>query len=110
MLGQLNFDGKNKVEVAIEILQAFEPKEGYFLGFSGGKDSVVANALCDMAGVKYDAHYSVTSVDPPELNKQWVIEEQQKTIREMERKIWEHERRLDHIEGKDVPTGTCEGR
>lgn len=24
-------------------------------------------ALADMAGVKYDAHYNVTSVDPPEL-------------------------------------------
>lgn len=40
---------------------------GYYLAFSGGKDSVVIKALADMAGVKYDAHYNVTSVDPPEL-------------------------------------------
>lgn len=57
----------NKVENAIGWLKSFEPPEGYFLAFSGGKDSVVLKALADMAGVKYDAHYTVTSVDPPEL-------------------------------------------
>lgn len=57
----------DKVKVAIERIKAFEPAEGYWLAYSGGKDSVVCNALCDMAGVKYQAHYSCTSVDPPEL-------------------------------------------
>ena len=61
------FGAEDKVEMSIEALRTFEPKEGYYLAFSGGKDSVVVKALCDMAGVKYDAHYSVTSVDPPEL-------------------------------------------
>lgn len=58
-----------KVKTAIERLKAFEPKngEGYYLAFSGGKDSVVCKALLEMAGVKYDATYRVTSVDPPEL-------------------------------------------
>lgn len=58
-----------KVKMSIERLKAFEPKngEGYYLAFSGGKDSVVIKALADMAGVKYDSHYRVTSVDPPEL-------------------------------------------
>lgn len=58
-----------KVKVSIDRLKAFEPKngEGYYLAFSGGKDSVVIKALAIMAGVKYDAHYRVTSVDPPEL-------------------------------------------
>lgn len=64
---QLDIYGKDKVETAIERLKAIEPKDGYFLAFSGGKDSVVVKALADMAGVKYDAHYCVTSVDPPEL-------------------------------------------
>lgn len=67
MLGQINFAGLNKVEVAIGRLQMFEPSEGYYLAFSGGKDSVVIKALADMAGVKYDAHYNRTTVDPPEL-------------------------------------------
>lgn len=57
----------DKVQHAIETLQAFEPKEGYYVAFSGGKDSVTIKKLCDLAGVKYDAHYRVTSVDPPEL-------------------------------------------
>lgn len=67
MIHQLNMQGKDKVQVAIERLQTFEPPEGYYLAFSGGKDSVLIKALADMAGVKYDAHYRLTSVDPPEL-------------------------------------------
>lgn len=67
MLGQLNIYGKDKVQVAIERLRTFEPPEGYYLAFSGGKDSVCIKALADMAGVKYDAHYNFTTVDPPEL-------------------------------------------
>ena len=56
-----------KVEDAIKRLQQYEPEDGYYLAFSGGKDSVVCKRLCEMAGVKFDAHYNVTSVDPPEL-------------------------------------------
>jgi phosphoadenosine phosphosulfate reductase len=67
MLGQLDIYGRDKVQLAIERLQSYEPDEGYFLAFSGGKDSVVIKALADMAGVKYDAHYNITTVDPPEL-------------------------------------------
>lgn len=59
--------GKDKVQVAVDRLKLYEPEEGYYLAFSGGKDSVVIKALADMAEVKYDAHYRVTSVDPPEL-------------------------------------------
>ena len=64
---QLNFNGDTLLDVTLERIRAFEPKEGYFLAFSGGKDSVVIKALADMAQVKYDAHYQLTSVDPPEL-------------------------------------------
>ena len=56
-----------KVAKAIERYKMFEPEEGYYLAFSGGKDSIVIKALAEMAGVKYDAHYNLTSVDPPEL-------------------------------------------
>lgn len=58
---------RTKVENAIKRLQSFEPPEGYFVAFSGGKDSQCIYHLLQMAGVKFDAHYSVTSVDPPEL-------------------------------------------
>lgn len=57
----------NKVQKSLERLKLFEPPEGYYLAFSGGKDSVVCKRLLDMAGVKYDATYRITSVDPPEL-------------------------------------------
>lgn len=67
MLEQLNMAGLNKIEVAVGRLQMFEPEQGYYLAFSGGKDSVVIKTLADMAGVKYDAHYSRTTVDHPEL-------------------------------------------
>lgn len=42
------------------------PEEGFFLAFSGGKDSVVVKSLCDLAGVKYRAFYTVTGVDAPD--------------------------------------------
>ena len=58
---------RDKVNESIKRIKAFEPEEGYYLAFSGGKDSVTCKALLDMAGVKYDATYRVTSVDPPEL-------------------------------------------
>lgn len=57
----------NKIDLAIERLKIFEPKDGYYLAFSGGKDSVVIKHLAIMAGVKFDAHYNVTTIDPPEL-------------------------------------------
>lgn len=67
MIHQLNLYGKDRVEVAIDRLQTFEPRGGYYLCFSGGKDSCVIKALADMANVKYDAHYNATGIDPPEL-------------------------------------------
>lgn len=43
-----------------------QPNEGYYVGFSGGKDSQVVLELCKMAGVKYRAVYNNTTIDPPE--------------------------------------------
>ena len=57
----------DKVGKSIERLRTFCPEEGYYLAFSGGKDSVVCKALLDMSGCKYHGVYRVTSVDPPEL-------------------------------------------
>lgn len=53
--------------VAIKRLKEFELAEGYYLAFSGGKDSCVLKHLADKSGVKYDAHYSNTTIDPPDL-------------------------------------------
>lgn len=57
----------NKEEIAIKQLQDYCPKDGYYLAFSGGKDSCVVKELLNRAGVPYEAVYRVTSVDPPEL-------------------------------------------
>lgn len=61
------FGKVDKLQKAIDRLKTFEPQEGYFLAFSGGKDSQCVYHLAQMAGVKFEAHYSVTTVDPPEL-------------------------------------------
>jgi len=55
------------VEMAIARLKEFEPPEGYYLAFSGGKDSIVIYDLALKASVKFDAHYSQGGIDPPEL-------------------------------------------
>jgi len=62
------FLGKvDKVKIAIERLIYFKRPEWYYLAFGGGKDSLVCKTLCDMAKVKYEAHFHITTVDPPEL-------------------------------------------
>lgn len=58
---------KELFDNAISILHQYEPKEGYYVAFSGGKDSIVILDLVQRSGVKYDAHFNITSVDPPEL-------------------------------------------
>ena len=58
---------RDKVQTAIDRLRAFEPKDGYYVADSGGKDSSCVVKLCEMAGVKFDAHYNATTIDPPQL-------------------------------------------
>lgn len=57
----------NNIELSIERIRHHAPSEGYWVGFSGGKDSVVALELMKMAGVKFDAHFNLTTIDPPEV-------------------------------------------
>lgn len=61
------FGVRDKVKIAIDRLRTFEPLEGYYLAFSGGKDSQCIYHLAKEAGVKFDAHYHITTADPPEL-------------------------------------------
>jgi phosphoadenosine phosphosulfate reductase len=69
MLIETHIDGyvRDKVAIAIDRLRAFEPEEGYYLAFSGGKDSQCIYHLAVEAGVKFDAHYNMTGIDAPEL-------------------------------------------
>ena len=69
-LEQLEMEtGLNKIDFAIKILQDNEPPEGYYLAFSGGKDSVVVYDIAVKSGVKFDAHYCVSPIDPPQIYK-----------------------------------------
>lgn len=67
MIGQLNFENKDRVEIAIERLKAFEPKnEPYYVAISGGKDSDVIVKFCELSGVKYELWHQHTTADAPE--------------------------------------------
>ncbi len=63
------FTGMTKVEAALELLRAWEPVEGYYFADSGGKDSSVVRDLLIRAGVKYDGHYCVSPIDPPQVRE-----------------------------------------
>lgn len=62
----------SKIASAIVLMQEAEhlaltmnPEKGFWLGFSGGKDSVVLLSLAKLAGVKFHAEYSVVGNDAP---------------------------------------------
>ena len=63
----------SKIAYSIDLLKRAEPMalkmsdKGFFLAFSGGKDSQCLYHIAKMAGVKFEAHYSLTTLDPPEL-------------------------------------------
>lgn len=56
-------------EKAIKVIREYEPKEGYHVAFSGGKDSIVIYDLVKKAKVKHKVYFAMTTVDPPELLK-----------------------------------------
>lgn len=45
----------------------YDPQDGYWCGFSGGKDSQALYHMAQLAGVKFKAFFSPTSIDPPEV-------------------------------------------
>ena len=65
----------DKIAMSIQLLRHYEPlalklsPDGYWLAYSGGKDSDVILQLAKLAGVKYKAVYNVTTLDPPELTR-----------------------------------------
>ena len=68
---KINMNGniviEDKIKASIERIKNYEPEEGYYVAYSGGKDSDVILNLVKKAGVKFDSHYQLTTVDPPEL-------------------------------------------
>lgn len=59
---------------SVELLQKaeslalrYDSDGGYFLAFSGGKDSQALYHIAKLAGVKFNANINFTSVDPPQV-------------------------------------------
>ena len=63
---QITLEGQTKDQIAISRLREWEPPEGFYVAESGGKDSACIDDLAARAGVKFDAHYSVSPIDPQE--------------------------------------------
>ena len=55
------------METAVERIRYFCQGKKTLVAFSGGKDSQCCYHLCEAAGVGFDAQYSVTRFEPPEL-------------------------------------------
>ena len=51
----------------LAIAYSVDGNNGYYLAFSAGKDSQALYHIAELAGVKFDAHMNLTSVDPPEV-------------------------------------------
>jgi len=60
------------IKYSIELLKEHEPPEGYYLAFSGGKDSIVCYHLCKQAEVKFDAHYR-RAMEPLPKKTMWQL-------------------------------------
>ena len=65
---------QDKIEYSINLLRKSEkmalkmdPENGFYLAFSGGKDSQALYHIAKMAGVRFKAHMNLTSIDPPEV-------------------------------------------
>ena len=65
---------REKVLYSVRMLQRAEPMalrldpdDGFYLAFSGGKDSQCLYHVALLAGVRFRAHMNLTSVDPPEV-------------------------------------------
>lgn len=65
---------QKKLAYSVELLQkaapiatAYDSRGGYFLAFSGGKDSQALYHVAQLAGVPFEGHMNLTSVDPPEV-------------------------------------------
>ena len=65
---------RKKMLHSVELLQKaekialnYDAEQGYYLAFSGGKDSQALYHMTQLAGVKFRGHMNLTSVDPPEV-------------------------------------------
>lgn len=64
----------NKMQKSVELIKKaeklsllYDAQDGFFLAFSGGKDSQALYHITELAGVKFKAHFSPTTVNPPQV-------------------------------------------
>lgn len=68
----INQQLQSKIDYSIQLIRKAEKTalryrpEGFFVAFSGGKDSQVLLKLTQLAGVRYTAEHRLTTIDPPE--------------------------------------------
>lgn len=74
VLPRLSQSLRRKMLHSVELLRkaeklafAYDSDNGFYLAFSGGKDSQCLYHVAKFAGVKFKAHMNLTSVDPPEV-------------------------------------------
>lgn len=65
---------RKKMQHSVELLRKaenialnYDRENGYYLAFSGGKDSQALYHIAQLAGVRFQGHMNLTSVDPPEV-------------------------------------------
>lgn len=65
---------RSRIETSVELLRKserlalrYDQEDGFFLAFSGGKDSQALYHVAQLADVKFKAHFSPTTVDPPQV-------------------------------------------
>lgn len=63
----------NKVDIAIQRIKLADlADEPLYVCYSGGKDSKVIRRLVEMAGVDYELHYNMTTVDHPSIVRELI--------------------------------------
>ena len=67
-------DLRNKIQHSVELIRKaeklaliYDPGNGFYNTFSGGKDSQALYYIVKMSGVKFQTHINFTSVDPAEV-------------------------------------------
>lgn len=73
-LGRCKQSFKAKLMHSVELLRkaerialTYDNANGYYLAFSGGKDSQALYHVAQLAGIRFKGHMSLTSVDPPQV-------------------------------------------
>lgn len=55
------------IRKAEKLAKMYDAENGFYLAFSGGKDSQVLYHIAELSGVAFRGHFSPTSIDPPQV-------------------------------------------